>query len=103
MVNLVSAYDLQTDYLTNDYPWSGILAATNFALQSTYHTTLQATSGYLVFECDTIINTPFIADWEAIRLRKKKIIDKNNQLENKNRKPHTYIMRYKVLVRNKKK
>ena len=30
------------------------------------------------------------------------MIDKNNQLENKNRKLHTYIILDKVLVRNKK-
>ena len=48
------------------------------------------------------LNTPFIAEWEAIRLRKQKIIDKNIQLENKNRKPHTYRMRDKVLVHTKK-
>ena len=35
-------------------------------------------------------------------LRKKKIINKNNQLENKNCKPHTHIIRKEVLVRNKK-
>ena len=33
---------------------------------------------------------------------KKKILDKNNQLKNKNRKPHTYGIRDKVLVCNKK-
>ena len=49
-----------------------------------------------------ILNTPFIADWEDIRLSKQIIIDKNNQLENKNRKPHTYIIRDRVLVCNKK-
>jgi hypothetical protein len=31
-----------------DDPWSGILAATSFAVQSTYHTTLQATPAQLV-------------------------------------------------------
>ena len=49
-----------------------------------------------------ILNIPFIADWEAIRLHKKKIIYKNNQLENKNRKMHTYRIRENVLVRKKK-
>ena len=95
-------FDLQNNYLDEDDPWSGILAATYSVLQSTYHTTLQATPGQLIFGRDMILNTPFIAHWEAIRLRKQKIIDKNNQLENKNRKPHTYIIRDKVLACNKK-
>ena len=48
-----------------------------------------------------IFNTQFIADWEAIRLRKQKIIDKNNQHEKKF-KPHTYRIQDKVLVLTKK-
>ena len=34
----------------------------------------------MVFGHDVILNTPFIADWGAIRVRKNKIIDKNNQI-----------------------
>ena len=55
-----------------DKLWDGILAATAFAVWSTYHTTLQATPGQLVFGHDMVINTPFIADWEAIKQRKQK-------------------------------
>ena len=43
-----------------------------------------------------------MAEWEAISLRKQIIIYQNDQLENKNRKPHTYIIQDKVVVRNKK-
>ena len=67
-----------------------------------YHTTPQAKPGQMVFGCDMIPNTKFIADWEDIRLHKQRIIDKNNQLENKNRKPRTYRVRDKLLVCNKK-
>ena len=62
----------------------------------------KASPGSLVFGRDMISNTPFVADWEYIRLRKQKIIDKNNQLENKNSKPHIYRIQEKFLVRNKK-
>ena len=102
IANFVRMFDLQNTYLDEDEPWLGILAATDFAVQITYHTNLQATPGQLIFGFDMILNTPFIEDWEAIMLHKKKIIDKNNQLENKNRKSHTYIIQDKVLVRNKK-
>ena len=71
-------------------------------VRSTYHTTLQATPGQLVFGNDMILNTPLISDWGDIRQLKLKLIEKNNQLENKNRKPSTYIIQDKVLVRNKK-
>ena len=59
-----------------------------FAIRSTQHTTLQATPGHLVFRCDMILNTPFIADWEDIRLLNQNIIDKNNQLEKKQNLTH---------------
>ena len=102
IVNLVSTFDLQNKYLDKDEPWSGLLAATAFAVQIIYHTTPQSTPGQLVFGRDIILNTLFIAYLGAIRLRKQKIIDKNNQLENKNRKPHIYRIWDKVLVRKKK-
>ena len=41
-------------------------------------------------------------DWGAIRRRKQELIDKNNQNENKNHKPHNYRVCGKLLVRNKK-
>ena len=56
----------------------------------------------MVFERDIILNTPFISDWGAIRRCNKNLIDKNNQLENKNRKPHTYRIQDKLLVHNQK-
>ena len=99
---MVRTFDLQNNYLDKEDPWSGILAATAFAVRSTYHTTLQATPGQLVFGRDMILNTPFIADWEAIRKRKQELIDKNNKNENKKRTPHNYRVREKVLMRNKR-
>ena len=63
IANLVSKFDSQNNYIDKDYPWSSILSATAFALQSMYHTTLQATPGQLVFGRGVILNTPFIAVW----------------------------------------
>ena len=59
--NLGSTFNLQNNYLDKDDPWSGILAATNFVVCSTYHTKLQATPVQLVSGCDMILNTPSIA------------------------------------------
>ena len=99
IANLVRMFDLQDNYLDKYDPLSGILAATDFVVHSTYHNTLKDVPGHLVFGRDMISNTPFIVEWEDIRLSKQKYIYKNNQLENKHFKPHTYIMRDKVLVR----
>ena len=42
-------------------PWSGILAATMFAVRATYHTTLHATPTQLVFWRDALLNKEFEA------------------------------------------
>ena len=66
------------------------LRLSQYVVCSTYHTTLQATPGQLVFGRNLILNAPFISDREAIRKRKQQIIDKNKKNENITRKPHRY-------------
>ena len=73
-------FDLQNNNLDEDEPWSGILPATDFAVQIIYYTTLQATPGQLFFGRDMMINTPFMVEWVYISLRKQIIIDINNQI-----------------------
>ena len=82
IAKLVHTFNLNNNCLDQDDPWSGILAATAFTVHSTYHTTLQATPAQLMFGHDTILNNPFFTDWEAIRIPKQKLIDKNNKNEN---------------------
>ena len=60
IVNLVCTFDLKSNDLDKDKPWSGIQAVTVFAVHSTYHTTLQAMPGQQVFGCNMILNIPFI-------------------------------------------
>ena len=56
VANIVCTFELQDNYLDEEDPWTGILAATAFAIHSTYHTTLQKTPGQLVFGRDMIFN-----------------------------------------------
>ena len=77
--------------------WSGILAAMDFTVCSTYHAKLQATPDQLVFGRDMILNTP--TGKLLGNVRKK---DKNNKNKNKNRKPYKYKVHEKLLVCNKK-
>ena len=60
--NLVLKFNLKNNYLDEDDPWSGILAATSFVVCSTYHTTLQATSGQLLFSHYILLNATFVSD-----------------------------------------
>ena len=52
--------------IVNNYPWSGILAETMFAVRSTYHTILQVSPIQLVFDRDSILNIKLFSDWERI-------------------------------------
>ena len=74
-------FDLKHIYIYEYDHWSGMLASTAFAVQITYHTTLQATPVQLVFGLDMVLNTSLTVDWESIKLHKKIIIDKNNIIE----------------------
>ncbi len=54
--NLIRSFQLQDKpYYDPDDPWGGILAAVAFGLRSTYHMTLQATPGQLVFGRDMVL------------------------------------------------
>jgi hypothetical protein len=89
---------LENNYLDDNDPWKGILSATAFAVQSTFHTALQNAPGQLVFGHDMILNVKHEANWEYIRARKQNIILKNNKAENAKRIPHTYHIGDKVLL-----
>ena len=50
--NIVRIFDVSN--IVNNHPWSGILAATMFAIRATYHTTLRTSPMQLVFFRDAI-------------------------------------------------
>ena len=82
-----------------DNPFKGILSAVSFAVRATVHTTLQATPSQLVFGRDHILNIKYQADWKNICNQKQKLINKNNQIENKKRKEYQYAVGQKVLIK----
>lgn len=99
--NLIRCLELQDNpYYDQQDPWSGILSAAAFAMRSTWHTTLQATPGQLVFGRDMLLNTQFTANWTAIKARKQEIIRKNNILENLKRIPYRYRIGEQVMLEN---
>ena len=70
--SMIRTFELENNYLDETDPWAGISVATAFAVRSTYHTTLQASPGQLVFGRDMIFNIKHIANWEAIKHKKQK-------------------------------
>jgi len=97
--NMIRTFELQHNYLDEDDPWKGVLSAVAFAIRATYHTTLRKTPGQLVFGRDMILNVQHTANWEYIRSRKQKLINKNNRLENAKRVKHTYQVGDLVMLR----
>ena len=83
-------FELEEQDLDEADPWTPFLAATAFAIRSTYHTTLGATPAQSVFNRDMILPITFKADWMAIQQRRQKEINRNNARENKRRIPHNY-------------
>ena len=98
IANMIRTYELENVYMDKQDPWSGIIAATCFAIRSTYHTTLQATPGQLVFGRDMIFNIKHEANWPAIKQHKQQLIAQNNQRENAKRIEHQYSEGDKVLL-----
>ena len=96
--NMIRTHELEDAYVDEANPWGGIIAATCFGIRSTYHTTLAATPGQLVFGRDMIFNIKHEANWHDIRARKQARINENNARENARRIPHTYVTGDKVLL-----
>ena len=91
-------FELENRELNETDPWSPFLTAVAYAIRSTYHTTLQATPGQLVFGRDMILPLKFKADWARIRQQRQHAMIKNNDRENKSRIPHEYKVGDKVLL-----
>ena len=98
--NIIRTFKNDTRYLDPEDPFSGIIAATMFAIRATYHTTMQATPAQLVFGRDAITNIKYDADWNIIRQRKQEMIRRNNIKENSKRIAHEYQIGDKVLIKN---
>jgi hypothetical protein len=76
-----------------------LLAPVQWAMNSTCHTTLQATSAQLAFHRDMIMPTSYMAHWQSIRQRHQAITDCNNLRKNARRVPQSYSVADLVLIR----
>ena len=87
------------DYDALPFGWDGILAAIRRAVNSTVHTTTEATPTQLVYGRDALLNISFQANWEYIKQKKQKVILQNNKRENATRIPHQCSVGDRVMVK----
>jgi hypothetical protein len=76
-------------------PFWSFISAASWAKHSTYHTTLQAIPGQLVFGRDMLLSIPFRAD---IKIRKQGLINKGVLRENASRIQNKYKVGDQVLL-----
>jgi hypothetical protein len=81
-------------------PWGPFLSSAAYAIRSTFHTTLKATPGQLVFGNDTVLPIKFMADWGAIEQQRQKEMGRNNRREKASRINHDYKVGDKILLKN---
>ena len=79
-------------------PFGSFLSAAAWAIRSTYHTTLEATPGQLVFGRDMLLPIKFQADSARTRKKKPETTERNNAAENAKRHTHEYKPGDKVLL-----
>jgi hypothetical protein len=74
MGNMLRAFELEDRELDPDDPWNEFLQACDLAIRSTFHITLQASLGQIVFGRDMIHDIRFEANWDRIRNNKEKVL-----------------------------
>jgi hypothetical protein len=80
-------------------PWGHFLASAAYAIRSTFHTTLKATPGQLVFGRDMVLPIKFMVDWGAIEKQRQKEMGRNNRRENASRISHAYKVGDNLLLK----
>jgi hypothetical protein len=80
-------------------PWGPFLASAAYATRRTFHTTLKATPGQLVFGRDMVLHIKSMADWGAIEQQRHKEMGRNNRRENDSRIIHDYKVGDRILLK----
>ena len=90
---------MSVDITTTEDIQQELLAPVQWAINSTYHTTIRASPGQLAFQCDMVMPVFFMANWATLRQRRQHQTDVDNARENEKRIDHHYRNGDKVLIR----
>ena len=81
--NLVRTCNITQTYVDKDDPWSGILAAAEFAIFSTTNRFKGYSPGQLLFGLNMILPIKYKVDWELTRQCKQTQMNNNNISKNR--------------------
>ena len=98
MASSLRTFELEKHGLNENDLFKEFLTATAYAIRSTYHTTLQATPGQLIFGRDMILPIRLATNWARIAQRKQERINESNACEIKKRIHYEYKVGDKVLL-----
>jgi transposase InsO family protein len=98
IVNLLRTSILMRYQVDTLQDQQALLAPVQWAMNSTYHTTLQATPGQLAFQRDMILPTTFLANWAHIQAHRQYQSFIDNHRKNAVRISHNYQVNDKVLI-----
>jgi hypothetical protein len=77
------------------------LADAAWAIRSTHHTVLEASSGAAIFGGDMLFDIPFITDWKTIGEHRQRLTGHNTDRKNEGRIDYDHKVGQKILVWNK--
>jgi hypothetical protein len=70
--NALRTAEIDGRELDDKDPWGPFLTSAAYAIRSTFHTTLKATPGQLVFGRDMVLPIKCMADWGGIEQQRQK-------------------------------
>jgi hypothetical protein len=79
--------------------WVPFLSSAAYAIRITFHATLEATPGKVVFGRDMVLPIKFMLDWGAIEQQRQKEMGRNYRRENASRISNVYKVGDKILLR----
>ena len=98
VTQMLLAKDLSNRVFDHIDPWGDILSSIAWAIRASYHSTLEATPGQLIYQRDMILNMSYVANWHEITNKKQIDSDKSNLRENNRRIDYDYQIGQKVFV-----
>jgi hypothetical protein len=75
--NMIYSYELENFEFDYNDPWSQILANCTWAIRSTAHSILDATSAHIEFGIDMLFDLSFTTNYSDLKNKKQKASDLN--------------------------